>query len=95
MLLLSRFKISGHSMEPFIKNGQTVLVSKIPYLLFKPKIGDIVAFKKNEKVFIKRIVKIDGKKCFVRGDNKKDSVDSRRFGWIFKKHIIGKAIWIL
>jgi len=83
-------------MEPFIKNGQTVLASSIPYFFSKPKIGDIVAFKKTEKVFIKRITKIDpsadGEKYFVGGDNKKDSMDSRRFGWILKKDIIGKVI---
>lgn len=92
MLLLSRFTISGHSMDPTILQGQTVLVSSIPFFFSKPKIGDIVAFKKPEKVFIKRIVKVDGEKYFVSGDNKNDSLDSRRFGWILKKDIIGKVI---
>lgn len=93
MLLLSRFIISGHSMEPFIKNGQTVLVSSIPYFFSKPKTGDIVAFKKEQKVFIKRITKTDGERYFVSGDNKKDSLDSRRFGWVSKRDIVGKVIY--
>lgn len=92
MLLLSRFIISGHSMEPNILQGQTVLASSIPYLFSKPKSGDIVAFKKEEKIFIKRIVRIDGKKYFVKGDNEKDSFDSTKFGWIDKKDIVGKVI---
>lgn len=83
-------------MEPTISQGQTVLVSAVPYLFSKPKIGDIVAFKKNEKVFIKRINKIDpsadGEKYFVSGDNKNDSFDSRRFGWITKENILGKVV---
>jgi len=45
------------------------------------------------KFLIKRISKIDGEKYFVSGDNKKDSMDSRRFGWILKKDIIGKVIY--
>ena len=89
---IARFKISGHSMEPLIKNGQTVLVSSIPYFFSKPKIGDIVAIRKEEKVFVKRIFKIDKEKYFVKGDNEKDSLDSRDFGWIEKKEILGKLI---
>ena len=92
MLPIARFTISGHSMEPFIKNGQTVLVSLILYLISKPKIGDIVAFRKDEKVLIKRITKIGGEKYFVRGDNKNDSMDSKDFGWIEKEKIIGRVI---
>jgi len=93
MLLLSRFKISGHSMEPTLFEGQTVLVSSIPFFFSKTKTGDIVAFKKAEKVFIKRIAKTDKGKYFVSGDNKKDSMDSKRFGWILKKDIIGKVVY--
>lgn len=133
MLLLSRFKISGHSMEPTLLQGQTVLVSNIPYLLFKPKIGDIVLIRHSGKrsaprissqnlqrarrfwtrrvpygnpssqndegnrFLIKRITKIDpsvdGEKYIVSGDNKKDSLDSRIFGWISKKDILGKVIY--
>ena len=79
-------------MESTILQGETVLVSKIPFLFSKPKNGDIVAFKKAEKVFIKRIIKMDGDKYFVSGDNKKDSLDSRKFGWVSKKEIVGKVI---
>lgn len=92
MLLLSRFIISGHSMEPTIHNGQTVLVSSMPYLFSKPKSGDIVAFKKEEKIFIKRIARIERQKYFITGDNKNDSLDSRNFGWIEKKEIVGEVI---
>lgn len=93
MLLFSLFKIQGHSMEPTIKNGQTVLASSLPYLFSKPRIGDIVAFVKEEKMFIKRIVKIDREKYFVKGDNEKDSLDSRRLGWIERREIVGKVVY--
>lgn len=79
-------------MEPAILQGQTVLVSSIPYLFSKPKSGDIVAFKREEKIFIKRIARIEGQKYFITGDNKNDSMDSRKFGWISRKAIIGKII---
>jgi len=93
MFFLSRFTISGHSMEPTLSQGQTVLASFIPFLFSKPKVDDIVAFRKGEKMFIKRISKINGEKYFVSGDNKEDSMDSRRFGWILKKDIVGKVVY--
>ncbi len=90
MLLLSRFKILGHSMEPTLKQNQTVIASSIPYFFMKPKVGDIVILQR-ERCIIKRISKISGDNFFVQGDNKA-STDSRDFGWINKKEIIGKVI---
>lgn len=75
-------------MTPTIINGSEVLVSDIPYLFSKPKIGDIIAFNKEKKVLIKRITKIKDKKYFVAGDNLKDSIN----GWINKKNVLGKLI---
>jgi len=107
-------------MEPTIRNGEGVLVSSIPYLFSKPKVGDIVLIRhsgdqakpetpesswrfrhcqndEGSKFLIKRITKIDpsadGEKYFVRGDNEKDSVDSRRFGRIERKEIVGKVVY--
>lgn len=96
MLLLARFKIVGHSMEPQIKNEESILVSSIPYWFKIPNIGDIVAFKDNKgKVLIKRIVKIQNGKYFMQGDNKYDSLDSRQLGLISKNQIIGEFIYKL
>lgn len=89
MLLLSRFIISGHSMEQTFYSGDTVLVSSLPFLFLSPKVGDIVVFKNKRKIFIKRIVKTNKDKYFVEGDNKKDSL---QFGWISKEEIVGKVI---
>ena len=79
-------------MEPIIHQNETVLVSSILYLFSKPRIGDIVAFRNKNSVFIKRIAKIDQRKYFVKGDNSRDSLDSRKIGWISRKEIVGKVI---
>lgn len=79
-------------MEPTLKNGQVVIVSSLPFLFNKSKVGDIVLFD-NEKKFIKRIKEIKGQKYFLTGDNKNDSMDSRKIGWIDKRNIIGKIIF--
>lgn len=93
MPLLVRFKVIGHSMEPTIKNGEIVLVSNIPYLFKGPRINDIVAFKDNRgKILVKRITEIEKKGYFLSGDNKNDSLDSRKFGHVIKNQIIGKMI---
>lgn len=97
MILLSFFKISGHSMEPTIRNGRTVLASNLPYFFRKPKIRDIVAIrqKKSGKILIKRIVEANKGKYILRGDNRNDSFDSKRFGEIGRGDILGKVLVIL
>ena len=92
-MLLGKFKITGHSMEPFLFNSQTVLASSIPFIFSKPKIGDVTVFKNNKKVFIKRIKKINKSKYFLIGDNKKDSLDSKNIGWISKQQILGTVVF--
>ena len=94
MLLLQKFKVSGHSMEPAIKNEQHVLVSKIPYFFPEPDVKEIVAFKKNKKILIKRIIRKSGNKYFLAGDNLNDSLDSKNFGFVSKNYILGKVIYI-
>lgn len=92
MLLLSRFKISGHSMSPKFSEGDNVLVSSIPFMFGKPKKGDVVIFEKYNRIYLKRISKIKDGKFFLTGDNKKDSNDSRRFGFVNRDQIKGKVI---
>ncbi len=91
--LLLSLKVSGHSMLPHILDGEAVLVSGIPYLFKNPKINDIVAFEIEKQIFLKRVLKISNGKYFVRGDNKNDSFDSRKFGYILKSQILGKVIY--
>ncbi len=91
-MLLSRFIITGHSMEPNLPDKSFAFVSSIPYFFSKPKVGDIIAFKKKGKIFIKRISKIDREKYFAKGDNNSDSLDSNKLGWVLKKEILGKLI---
>ena len=80
-------------MTPRIKNGETVLVSSIFYWFKNPQIDDIVAVVNEGKVFIKRITMTSDGKYFLEGDNKEDSLDSRKFGFITKEKIIGKVIY--
>lgn len=82
-------------MEPFISSGDVILVNRLSYLFKNPKIGDVVVIKKNnkKKYLVKRIQRIREKTYFVVGDNKRESIDSRNFGWIRKKDIVGKLLF--
>jgi nickel-type superoxide dismutase maturation protease len=82
------FKIKEHSMEPFLKDNDMVLV----FRFLKIKKGDIIVFKKEKKIFIKRVIKIEDNRFIALGDNRKDSYDSRKFGSISKKDIFGRVI---
>ena len=84
-----KFKVKEKSMTPFLNPGDEVITWKYS----KPKIGDVTVFKKNNKFYIKRVKKNENGKYFVLGDNEKESIDSRKFGWIDKKDIIGKVIY--
>lgn len=85
-----RFTVHGNSMLPKLKAGQDVLVW---CWFYTPKVGDIVVIKVNGKEMIKRVQKTDDRRIFVVGDNEKESTDSRKFGPINRKQIIGKVIW--
>lgn len=81
------YRVQGHSMEPFCREGDFAFT--LPFL--RPKIGDVVVAKYGEKLLLKRVQKINGKKYWLQGDNEKLSTDSRNFGWISKEQVLGKT----
>ena len=78
-------------MEPTLYAGQLILVSFIPYIFNKPKIGDlVVAFdiKRNIKV-IKRVKGVDKNMIYIVSDN----IGHGNLRKIDKSKIIGKVVW--
>ena len=86
---ISKFKVFGNSMYSTLKEGQGVLT----FNWGKVKIGDIVVIKYKNREIIKRIKKIEEDRFFVKGDNEKESTDSRHFVSLNKLQIIGKVIY--
>jgi nickel-type superoxide dismutase maturation protease len=90
---LKLIKIHGNSMIPYIKPNDYILIRKF---IFKKKIklDDVIVFRKDNTLMIKRVFEINEDDIFVMGDNKRESNDSRIYGSISLNHIIGKVIHI-
>ncbi|MFW5632909.1 MAG: signal peptidase I [Acetivibrio ethanolgignens] len=67
--LLQAEKIQGTSMEPLLTDGEMVFVSDIPFWFSKPKRFDVIAFKKENTLYVKRIVGLPGEKIAVKNGN--------------------------
>lgn len=94
-MILKLVKVTGESLSPNYKDGDFVLVAKIPFLLQSLKRGDCVVF--DHEIYgtlIKVIDRLDfdKQKMFVKGENI-NSVDSSKFGSISFTDIMGKVIW--
>ena len=83
--------VRGHSMLPFLNEGDRVVVSKWAYAFSRPRIGDVIVFCGNDsKEYGKRIVAVANKNEFiVKGDNKSDS---KKLPPVSRKAIIGKVV---
>jgi nickel-type superoxide dismutase maturation protease len=84
--------VEGDSMLPNLKNGDGILIDPDAPIA----VGDIILakhpFKKSVKI-LKRIAEIDQNgNYFLVGDNPAESTDSRTFGALSAKHILGKAV---
>ena len=94
-LPLARFRVVDRSMEPQFKEGDFVLVNRWAYLFLKPKIGEVVILidpENTDRWLLKRITGANRTSYEVRGDNTPLSRDSRKFGEIVKRKIVGKVL---
>ena len=90
-----RIKITGHSMEPLLRDGDFLLVNQWAYIFFRPKIEDIVVFKNPQnknQLLCKRIAEIQGVNYILLGDNHSDTLDSSQLGPIPRRLILGRVL---
>lgn len=88
-------KVTGKSLWPVYKPGDFVIISKIPLVLNRLKIGDVVVFNHPlHGTMVKRIEKLDtgGRVLWVTGSHE-NSLDSRQFGEIPFDSLKGKVIF--
>ncbi len=92
--MLKLLKVVGDSLTPQYEHGDFVLVSKIPFLFYRPTSGDVIAFHQpGYGVLIKRIQAVTAYGCLEVAGTHPESIDSRVFGPVRPADIIGKVIW--
>lgn len=81
-------------MVPSLLPGDEIIASSIPYVLSDPRPDDVVVMKEpiSKMHVIKRVVKVSALGIYVRGDNAVDSRDSREYGFVAKKDLLGKML---
>ena len=99
---VGRYAVEGPSMEPAYRAGDRVLVNRLAYLRQRPAVGDVVVLRDPERrgrYLLKRIAQAPDHedpgpaRLYVLGDNAAESRDSRHFGPIDRRTIIGEA-WL-
>ena len=89
--MVKLIKVTGSSLYPEYREGDYVMVITVPFSPFKR--GDTIVFRHLEYgTMIKRITLVDSNEIHVIGIHP-DSIDSRRFGPIKRRDVVGKVIW--
>ena len=88
-------KVTGDSLYPAYRQGDFVLITKIPFLLNSIQRGDVIVIEHPVYgTLIKRVesVSADRGAYYVLGVHE-NSVDSRQFGPVDRQELVGKVIW--
>jgi nickel-type superoxide dismutase maturation protease len=86
-----RVVVEGRSMEPTLAPGDRLLVARAHRL----HAGDVVAVRdprEHRRVLVKRIAAVLEDGIVLRGDNPGASTDSRTFGPVPPKAVVGRVI---
>ncbi len=87
-------RVEGQSMAPTLQDQDRLIVNKAVYKLSAPRRGDIVMLYypvNPDKSFVKRVMMIPDGYYFVMGDHRNNSSDSRHWGMVPKRYIIGRV----
>lgn len=99
------FIVSGASMVPTFQDGDYLIVDELTYHFRDPLPKEVIIFKYPKdpsKYFIKRVIGLPGEtvngtklnedQYYVEGDNRDASSDSRSWGPVSRKLIVGRPI---
>jgi nickel-type superoxide dismutase maturation protease len=91
--MVRRVVVTGESMLPAVHPGDRLLVVG-PW---PPRPGHVVAVpdprRPADRVLVKRVASVDGGVVDLRGDNDGASTDSRHFGPVPARTILGRAVY--
>ncbi|HXQ44947.1 MAG TPA: nickel-type superoxide dismutase maturation protease [Acidimicrobiales bacterium] len=87
-----RVAVEGSSMEPVLTGGDRLFVMRGR----SPRVGDIVAVRDPRdarRLLVKRVVSVRGAEVVLEGDNARASTDSRDFGPVDRRAVVGRAVY--
>lgn len=92
--MIQFLKVSGRSLEPRYSAGDFVLVLKLPFSITFYRPGDVLVFRHAlYGTLIKQLDHVTGEgELYVLGTGP-DSTDSRAFGTVPARDVIGKVVW--
>jgi signal peptidase I len=93
-------------MSPILQNGSFAIVDKNLFKLFEIKRNDILVFQKDKEEVVKKIagfpletitvenkvIELGEDEVYLLGENLRESIDSREYGPLSSKNIIGKVV---
>lgn len=82
-------RVVGDGMYPTLEAHQLIVLGQAKRLC----VGDIIVFRHKGREKIKRIHGIEGEFLYVLGDNPRFSTDSRQFGYIPRRAVLGRVIY--
>ncbi len=85
-----RVVVEGASMAPTLMAGDRLLVRRAR----RVRVGEVVVLfdPRGDRVIVKRVTAILGDDIVVRGDNPMASTDSRHFGPVSRKALVGTVV---
>jgi nickel-type superoxide dismutase maturation protease len=92
-----RVTVEGPSMEPTLLTGdRLIVVARGPGGRGRVRTGDLVALRhpaENRRLLVKRVVAVTGDEVTVQGDNRHHSTDSRDFGPVDRRALVGRVVY--
>ena len=90
-----RTEVVGTSMAPTLDPGDRVVVVRLPrWWRLAP--GQLVAVpdpRVPSRLLVKRVAAVSGPTAEVRGDNEAASTDSRHFGPVSRRRVVGRVLY--
>jgi nickel-type superoxide dismutase maturation protease len=90
--VLRRFEVTGRSMEPTLRAGDWIVVSSLSR---PPTVGSIVLVRdprNPDNLMLKRVAGVADGACTVLGDRADESTDSRTFGPVPLRNVLGRVL---
>lgn len=75
-------------MLPGFVHGKVVFA----WRFLRPRVGDVVIVRHHRLEIIKRVDQIKEDAVYLLGDNPAESTDSRQFGWLPMRAVIGVVL---